>query len=309
MSVAPASAHPRGCAVIPAYQEERLIAEVVQHVRQHLSNVIVVDDGSGDATAREAARAGAVVLRHEVNRGKGVALQTGFAYAREHGFEFVITLDADGQNDPRDIPTLLAALRLGVDSVTGIRTRRQDTWVKRLSSRVANPFAGIAGFEGTAFISGANTTRSQLLRPYPHFGGVTSEEPIGYSWYHSLQSRLEKRFSKGYTFQLSYTWSKLMEALSFRNPTDEAVVAPRPLSLSALAREYFPAGWSDRGQSLASALREFGKSLGDRLNKAGPTKYAATPEPTAGQEWETIIIRGQKLDKATFIVSAADSPM
>jgi Carboxypeptidase regulatory-like domain/TonB dependent receptor len=73
---------------------------------------------------------------------------------------------------------------------------------------------------GTDPIFGRNISRGNLLKPYPEFGNITLNEPIGYSWYHSLQMRLEKRFSKGYTFQLSYTWSKLMDATEFLNATD-----------------------------------------------------------------------------------------
>ena len=70
---------------------------------------MVVDDGSPDGTAREAERAGAVVLKHPVNKGKGVALATAFQYATEHDFECVITMDGDGQHDPADIPAFLEA--------------------------------------------------------------------------------------------------------------------------------------------------------------------------------------------------------
>ena len=63
-------------------------------------------------------------------------------------------------------------------------------------------------------------SRGGLLRPYPHFGDINVEEPIGYSIYHAMQNRVERRFSQGFTFQLAYTWSKLMEATSFLNATD-----------------------------------------------------------------------------------------
>lgn len=69
-------------------------------------------------------------------------------------------------------------------------------------------------------IYGANISRANLLRPFPHFGDMLVEEPIGYSWYHSLQVRAERRFLQGFTFQLAYTWSKTMEALEFLNPAD-----------------------------------------------------------------------------------------
>ena len=63
-------------------------------------------------------------------------------------------------------------------------------------------------------------SRGNLLRPYPQFGAITTDEPIGYSWYHSLQMQLQRRMSRGFSYQLSYTWSKLMAANDFLNPTD-----------------------------------------------------------------------------------------
>ena len=92
--------------------------------------------------------------------------------------------------------------------------RRDEQTITFLSQQFPNPL------NGTNPIYGANISRSGLLVPYPQFGGVSEGEPIGYSWYHSLQLRAEKRFSKGYTFQLSYTWSKSMEATGFLNASD-----------------------------------------------------------------------------------------
>ncbi len=91
---------------------------------------------------------------------------------------------------------------------------RDQTTINFLSQQFPNPFRGLNS------IFGANISREQLLRPYPHFGTVTVEEPIGYSWYHSLQSKIEKRFAQGLTFQLAYTWSKQMDATEFLNAGD-----------------------------------------------------------------------------------------
>ena len=97
------------CVLIPAYREDRRIAAVVREVRDYCPDVIVIDDGSPDDTDKVAAEAGAIVLEHVRNQGKGAALQTGFDYAREHGYDLAITLDADGQHAPSDIPAFLQA--------------------------------------------------------------------------------------------------------------------------------------------------------------------------------------------------------
>ncbi len=97
------------CVLIPAYNEEKRVGAVVREVRDYCPDVIVVDDGSPDGTDRAAAEAGAIVLEHVHNQGKGAALQTGFDYAREHGYDLAITLDADGQHAPSDIPAFLQA--------------------------------------------------------------------------------------------------------------------------------------------------------------------------------------------------------
>jgi hypothetical protein len=91
---------------------------------------------------------------------------------------------------------------------------RDQATINSLSQVFPNPF------NGTNPIYGATTSRGSLLRPFPQFSGVTVEEPVGFSWYHALQARIEKRFSHDYTFQFSYTYSKTMQATEFLNPTD-----------------------------------------------------------------------------------------
>ncbi|MBU0703667.1 MAG: glycosyltransferase family 2 protein [Chloroflexi bacterium] len=95
-------------ALVPAWNEATRVGPVVEATRAHLP-VLVVDDGSHDETSTVAEAAGAIVVRHPQNQGKGVALMTGFAWALERGYEAVITLDADGQHDPEEIPKFRAA--------------------------------------------------------------------------------------------------------------------------------------------------------------------------------------------------------
>ena len=96
--------------VIAAFNEGKVIHDVVAEVVGEGWSVVVVDDGSRDESAASAKSAGAFVLRHVVNRGQGAALQTGIDYALRRGAREIVTFDADGQHDWRDIPSLIEAL-------------------------------------------------------------------------------------------------------------------------------------------------------------------------------------------------------
>ncbi len=97
---------------------------------------------------------------------------------------------------------------------------RDQSTIDFLSSAVTNPFLGIPAFAGSAFYSGRNTSRSQLLRPYPHFTSLSTDLPAGAAWYHALTARFDRRFRGGFQTQAVYTWSKTMEALMYLNATD-----------------------------------------------------------------------------------------
>jgi len=110
------------CAVIPAYNEQRLIASVVEGAARRVERVFAVDDGSTDGTAAAAEGAGATVIAHQRNMGKGAALSTGLARAVEEGFRGAVTLDGDGQHDPSEIPGLVGEFESsGADIVVGTR--------------------------------------------------------------------------------------------------------------------------------------------------------------------------------------------
>jgi len=110
--------------LILAYNEARFIAEVVKESAPYAAEVAVVDDGSIDATGEIAGKAGATVIRHLANKGKGAALQTGFHYALGKGYQAVLTMDGDGQHRPEDIPSLLECYqKSGAGMVVGCRTR------------------------------------------------------------------------------------------------------------------------------------------------------------------------------------------
>ena len=110
--------------LIPAYNEARFIAQVVRGSAPYAAEVAVVDDGSIDGTGEIAGSAGATVIRHLANKGKGAALQTGFNYAFGKGYQAVLTMDGDGQHRPEDISALLERYqKSGADMVVGCRPR------------------------------------------------------------------------------------------------------------------------------------------------------------------------------------------
>jgi hypothetical protein len=153
---------------------------------------------------------------------------------------------------------------------------RDQARIDYLTATFPNPFRGLSP------VYGANISRADLLRPYPQFGNIQVIEPIGYSWYHSLQTRVERRFAQGFTFQLAYTFSKLMEAVEFLNAADPSpyeVIGnfdrPHRLAMSGIwevpvgrgrrfasnlpsAINFFAGGWQLNGV----VIRQAGPALG-----------------------------------------------
>lgn len=99
--------------VIPAFNEAKVIRSVVSNIHQLCHRVVVVDDASADTTKHEAVQGGAVVIRHMINRGQGAALKTGIDYSLQHGADIVVTFDADGQHDPKDMAALVQPIQEG----------------------------------------------------------------------------------------------------------------------------------------------------------------------------------------------------
>jgi glycosyltransferase involved in cell wall biosynthesis len=126
--------------VIPALNAERTLGDVVRGAREEIDDVLLIDDGSRDRTAEVAREAGANVISHGVNRGKGAALKTGFSHAMQRGYDAVITLDADGQHLPREIPKFQTArAETHADLIIGGRAHLFDQMVTH--RRMANRFS------------------------------------------------------------------------------------------------------------------------------------------------------------------------
>jgi glycosyltransferase involved in cell wall biosynthesis len=134
---------------IPAFNEERSIASVVARSLPHASAVVVIDDGSRDRTAANALHAGATVIHHPVNAGKGIAVATLFDYAIEQNADVLILIDGDGQHDPEEIPSLARmCLASEADVVVGSRFHAQaisrTPRVRRLGQIAFNAMTAVA---------------------------------------------------------------------------------------------------------------------------------------------------------------------
>ena len=142
--------------VVPAFNAERTVGGIVRGCRAVVDEVLVIDDGSIDRTAAEAVDAGARVMSHAANRGKGAALKTGFGLALQRGYDAVITLDADGQHLPREIPKFLTArAETQANLIIGGRAHLFDQMLPR--RRMANRFSAWS----IARCSRTNVTDSQ----------------------------------------------------------------------------------------------------------------------------------------------------
>jgi glycosyltransferase involved in cell wall biosynthesis len=125
-------------AVIPAYNEEKHVGGVVRRTRQVLDNVLVVDDGSADKTADRAREAGAEVIVHEQNRGKGETIKSGLRYFLDRQFDLVVILDADGQHPPEEIDRFVTAALSADEPKLILGTRMNDLSSMPFVRRIVN---------------------------------------------------------------------------------------------------------------------------------------------------------------------------
>jgi glycosyltransferase involved in cell wall biosynthesis len=142
---------PKIVAAIPCFNEERCIGSVVLKTKRFVSSVVVIDDGSTDATADVAAQAGATVSQHGQNRGYGAAVRNALSEGRELGADVLVILDGDGQHDPKDIPRLVKPLLDGqADIVIGsrfIKGGKKPPVYRRIGQGVLNIVTNIGSGE------------------------------------------------------------------------------------------------------------------------------------------------------------------
>lgn len=165
--------------IIPAYNEEGSIAGVVENIRRQVADVdiLVVNDGSQDRTARMARESGAQVISLPYNMGIGSAVQCGFLFAKERGYHFAVQVDGDGQHPAREIPSLLAALQDGVDVAIGSRflqsTAYRPPFFRALGIKVfsilVSAIVGKKVYDTTSGFRAINRKAIVLLsETYPH---------------------------------------------------------------------------------------------------------------------------------------------
>ncbi len=159
--------------IVPAYNEQAHLGELLHSLSaaELGAEILVIDDGSDDATAHIAAEAGARVLRHPFNLGYGAALQTGYKYALSVGADVLIQMDADGQHDPAQIPRLAAPLLAGAcDLVIGSRFLEPSGYAmgrtRTLGRQVFRLLGRIAGVQITDPTSGFQALNRKTLELY-----------------------------------------------------------------------------------------------------------------------------------------------
>lgn len=132
--------------VIPCYNEAKVIAKVIKDIKKEgWKNIVVVDDGSTDKTSLEAQKENVFVLRHILNRGKGAAVKTGLEFAKKKNAGVVVTIDGDGQNNPKEIKKLVNEIEKGYEIVMGSRFANKKNKIPAFN-KIANIFANFLIF-------------------------------------------------------------------------------------------------------------------------------------------------------------------
>ena len=203
--------------VIPALNEAETIAEVVSNVSQY-GLAIVVDDGSHDQTSKLATAAGAAVVRHMDNLGYDRALNSGFARADTLGCEYVVTMDADGQHDPKMLAAFISALDAGGDVVVGVRNRRARmaehvfAWVASALWGIRDPMCGMKAYRITVYRELGHFDSRDSIGTELTFYAVRSGRRIVQLPIKTRERTSEPRFGKRYSANkriLRAVWASL----------------------------------------------------------------------------------------------------
>ena len=187
-------------ACVAAYNEENTIADVLVNVIPHVNELVVIDDGSEDNTGRIAENHGALVIHHSHNLGKGTALRHCFDLARKRGSDIVVTLDADGQHDPDDIPSLVKPIHADeADIVIGSRTMT----MKALKSM------GLVTFASNRLVSYLLSAR---------YGGDFTDVQTGYRAFSktAIQRILPRLKSTGFEIELEIIYKARLLGLKLK---------------------------------------------------------------------------------------------
>lgn len=202
--------------VVPAYNEEKTIKDVVLDLKKNGFNILVVDDSSSDRTASLAKEAGAQLLRHEINLGQGAAIKTGFEFAKLTQADIVVTFDADGQHLAEDIPLLIQPILEGqAEIVIGSRfLKKQNIPLSRyLMNQVANLVTFILfGFWSTDSQSGLKAFKSDVLRK-------VEIKACGFDWASEIISEIKRKKIKfkEVPIQVRYSQYSLSKGQNFFN--------------------------------------------------------------------------------------------
>ena len=174
--------------IIPAFNEAKTISKMVKKCLKY-GEVIVIDDGSKDKTGIKASDSGAIVLNHPFTNGYDKALNTGFIYALKRKYSFIVTIDADGQHDPSQIPYLIAKLESGSDLVVGKRVKKARiaeyffSFYTKLFWNISDPLSGYKAYnrkvcKKIGYFDSYNSIGTEILLFSLKNGFKVSEYPI-----------------------------------------------------------------------------------------------------------------------------------
>lgn len=207
--------------IIPALNEEKFINDIVERALTH-SDVMVVDDGSTDDTFTKATEAGAWVIKHEKNLGKGAAIKTGIIKSLNCKYDIIVIMDGDGQHDPEDIPKLISSM-VEADIAIGSRFKNNNPKNMPLQRRLSNKFTTklikyVTGYHITDSQSGfrsISNSAAQFFINIPYNDYVYESEVLYQASKNKIKIK-EQQISCSYKDEKSYiTWINVLKYIFF----------------------------------------------------------------------------------------------